>query len=364
MSTHASVCETLSSTDIAGRLLVAETRAVATLAAGVAYELEAPLLRLLTTLRALSAASPASLPDDGPLARALHAAERIDATVRGLGAFAPAEETSQGVDVHDVIELAIHLVMPELAGRARIKRAYGPVKRVRGSRGKLVHVLLSVLRNAATAIPLGMPEANTVFIHTGLGPDGHVIIDVVDTGVGIEPDDLDFVFDPFFTTKPSPESPGLGLASTRGALTEIGGTIEIESVVGHGTRLALFLPMIEQSEGTSLASLVRCDARADRRVLCVSCAGYCTRPDVICDEDARLVFATVDDAIVRLASGEAYDLILCDGDAAGEGGFRERLARMAPEAVPRMFTLPRPNRSGLYERRAAAPAAAQASSRR
>jgi len=67
-----------------------------------------------------------------------------------------------------------------------------------------------------------------------------VLLSVSDTGRGIPPENLARVFNPFFTTKE--EGTGLGLAICRQIVTQHGGTIDIESQVGVGTRIVVLLP--------------------------------------------------------------------------------------------------------------------------
>ena len=78
---------------------------------------------------------------------------------------------------------------------------------------------------------------------TRLGLKGDfVAITVADTGSGIAPDILPRVFDPFFTTKPPDKGTGLGLSQVHGFVHQSGGTLGIESELGKGTRVTLYLP--------------------------------------------------------------------------------------------------------------------------
>jgi signal transduction histidine kinase len=332
--------DTLSATDWAAALTRAESIATARLAAGMAYELEEPTSRLLVLLRKLLESRVQRLGVAAVLEEALEAAAQIEETIRGLRAFAPAHDAAEGVDVHEAIELALHLLGRDVSARASVRRSYAPVERVRGSLGRLTRVLMSVLRNAAESIPEGMPDANFIFVHTGRGEDGCVTIDVTDTGAGIEPDDLEYVFDVFFTTKAERSRTGLGLASARAALIEMGGTIRVESTSGHGCCFRIELAVEERARGRELL-MVPSDDVGRRRVLCV--ADTATEAErlggFIDDEDARITFADVDDALVQLMTGETYDLVLCEARAAREGNVRRRLAPMAPEATTRLLAI-------------------------
>ena len=68
---------------------------------------------------------------------------------------------------------------------------------------------------------------------------------VTDTGVGIAPENMGRIFEPFFTTKPN--GTGLGLAVTRGILTEHKGAIHVESFPGKGTTFTVLLPTQAQT---------------------------------------------------------------------------------------------------------------------
>ncbi|MBV8526461.1 MAG: response regulator [Acetobacteraceae bacterium] len=69
-----------------------------------------------------------------------------------------------------------------------------------------------------------------------------VALRVSDTGTGIAPDLLPRVFDPFFTTKPAEKGSGLGLSQVYGFAHQSGGTVTIESELGKGTTVSLYLP--------------------------------------------------------------------------------------------------------------------------
>jgi two-component system NtrC family sensor kinase len=327
--------------DASRDLLRTESAAIGRLAAGAAYELEAPLSRVLVNLRAVADALLADEEIDVERIRdALDAADRMRSTVRGLSAFTTLDDDPHGVDVHEALELAAHLAGHEINARARLRRHYSALARVRGNVGRLTQVFLSLFRNAAASIPASLPAANSIWVHTGLALDGRVTIDILDTGEGIEPDDLPFVFDPFFTTKPTSASPGLGLAAARAALLELGGTITVESTVGRGSWFRVTLPPLGDAEAPTLPLFASEDV-APKRLLCVAENDAEVRRlgELVDHDGAQVVFATIDDALVRLSLGEAYDLVVCEARAASRASFRERVSRLAPEALGRTFLL-------------------------
>ena len=116
---------------------------------------------------------------------------------------------------------------------------------------QLESALLNLAINASDAMPDGgkltiatsdcalskqdLPDAE-------LAPGAFLKIEVRDTGVGIAPDTLSRVLEPFFTTKPAGRGTGLGLSQAYGFVRQSGGFVAIESVLGEGTIVRLFLP--------------------------------------------------------------------------------------------------------------------------
>lgn len=97
-------------------------------------------------------------------------------------------------------------------------------------------VLLNLLLNAEDA----MPDGGTLTVQTR-GEAGCAVLEVIDTGIGIEADNLARLFKPFFTTKP--EGNGLGLATARKIIAAHGGTIDVQSEPGRGTKVSIRLPL-------------------------------------------------------------------------------------------------------------------------
>jgi signal transduction histidine kinase len=101
--------------------------------------------------------------------------------------------------------------------------------------GQLRQAVDNVLRNAIEATPPG----GGVSVTAATGGKGHTI-EIRDAGAGIAAGDLPKVFDLYFTTKP--EGTGIGLAVTQQIVSAHGGTIEVDSAPGRGTRMIIHLP--------------------------------------------------------------------------------------------------------------------------
>jgi signal transduction histidine kinase len=103
----------------------------------------------------------------------------------------------------------------------------------------LERVVETLVRNAADASPPDAPDRIEI---AAVRQAGRVRITVVDHGVGMTAETLGRAFDPFFTTKPEGRGSGLGLSVARGLIQASGGTIELESEAGVGTRAIVQLP--------------------------------------------------------------------------------------------------------------------------
>jgi len=96
--------------------------------------------------------------------------------------------------------------------------------------------LLNLMLNAEQA----MPEGGDLILQTRADANA-AYLDVIDTGRGIEPDELCKLFRPFHTTKPG--GTGLGLPTTRKIVRAHGGDIEVQSEPGRGTKFTIRLPL-------------------------------------------------------------------------------------------------------------------------
>ena len=120
----------------------------------------------------------------------------------------------------------------------------------------LVHVdqnqiqqaLANVIINGIQAMPgggrlgvsIGTAEARNP-LDPGAVASRYVRVVVEDQGQGIAAEDLPHIFEPFYTTKGVGEGTGLGLSVAHGIVCDHGGWIDVESEIGHGTRVTLFL---------------------------------------------------------------------------------------------------------------------------
>jgi two-component system cell cycle sensor histidine kinase/response regulator CckA len=106
--------------------------------------------------------------------------------------------------------------------------------------GQVTQLLMNLTVNARDA----MPDGGQLTIQATQVEDGVRLV-VEDTGLGMSEETVAKAFDPFFTTKPPGSGTGLGLATVYGIVSQAGGTVSIDSQLGHGTRVMIDLPTRE-----------------------------------------------------------------------------------------------------------------------
>lgn len=147
-------------------------------------------------------------------------------------------------------ELIQRTVGPEIAVRTAVSGS--GALHVLVDPGQMENALLNLCINARDAMPQGGeilidigriavdgPEARAL----SLEPGRYVGLSVRDTGTGMSPEVLSRAFDPFFTTKPIGVGTGLGLSMIYGFVQQSGGQVHIESALGQGTCVSLYLPV-------------------------------------------------------------------------------------------------------------------------
>lgn len=127
-----------------------------------------------------------------------------------------------------------------------------------GDATQLHQVLMNLCVNARDAMPQGgvlsiqaenlMIDENYARMNLDAKAGPHVVITVVDTGIGIAPEILDRIFEPFFTTKEFGKGTGLGLSTVAAIIKSHGGFINVYSELGKGTRFRVYLPAIERHD--------------------------------------------------------------------------------------------------------------------
>jgi len=152
---------------------------------------------------------------------------------------------------------------------------------VRADPGQLEQVIVNLVVNSRDA----MPSGGTITISTrstmlddaldlggfAIAQGAYVVLEVLDTGSGMDTGTLARIFEPFFTTKEKGKGTGLGLATAYGIVKQSGGYISCDSEPGRGTRFQIYLPRSFEraEEGNASQHAVRDSLRGSETVLLV-----------------------------------------------------------------------------------------------
>ena len=166
---------------------------------------------------------------------------------------------------------------------------------------------------------------------TGLEPGRYVCLSVTDAGTGMDEDTLSRAIEPFFSTKGVGKGTGLGLSMVHGLAAQLGGNLSIESEVGRGTKIDLWLPVsLERIEGSDDSDLQIVTAKSRGRVMLVDDEFLIrmSTADMLADLGFDVVEAgTAEEALKQFAEGEPLDVIITDHLMPGMSG-AELVARV------------------------------------
>jgi signal transduction histidine kinase len=244
--------------------------AIGLLAGGVAHDFN----NLLTVIRGRSELLRKRLEPDNPLRRHVdlieETSDRATALTRQLLAFSRrqpfhARPVDLNVVVREMEPMLARLIGEDVALRTTL---HGSPVWVRADRGQLEQVVLNLAVNARDAMPRGgelrlstrTADVDAAFVsrHPGARTGRHGILDVTDTGDGMDATVSSRIFEPFFTTKEVGKGTGLGLATVYGIVKQSDGNIWVQSEPGRGTTFEVYLPMAEagpeEEEAAQLAA--------------------------------------------------------------------------------------------------------------
>ncbi|WP_313809608.1 ATP-binding protein [Sphingobium sp.] len=211
---------------------------------------------------------------------------------------------------------------------------------------QLESALLNLSINARDA----MPEGGKLLVETinsqlderyvsefaGLQPGDYVVLSVTDTGTGMSASTVERAFEPFFTTKPMGQGTGLGLSMIYGFARQSGGHVRIESELGKGTTVKLFLPRRHGATDDAASSAGEATPLGAGELVMVVEDDASVRMIVteVLDELGYGVIEAVDapTAIPILESNKRIDLLVTDVGLPGMNG--RQLAEIARQSRP------------------------------
>jgi signal transduction histidine kinase len=221
---------------------------IGTLAAGVAHEVGTPLGIISGRAEQLLARVPsdeAAEPMKKGLTSILAQVDKVSTTIRQLLDFARVRPIEAVAVAPAQLAASSSALLEHRFRQAKVALAVevpASLPPVWGDGGQLEQVLVNLLMNAVDACAPG----GRVTV-SAAARDGRVVLDVADDGCGIAAEHLPLVLDPFFTTKKRGQGTGLGLTIAADIVKNHGGTLDLESAPGAGTRARVTLPTAKEA---------------------------------------------------------------------------------------------------------------------
>jgi signal transduction histidine kinase/CheY-like chemotaxis protein len=228
--------------------------AIGRLAGGIAHDFN----NLLTTMKGYAELAMLRLEGPGPamdeLAEIVGAVNRASDLTKQLLAFSRRQAvTPEPLALDQLVANTEHMLRRVIGEDIELVMSIEPdLGQVLADRSQMEQVLLNLVINARDAMPAGgalrielSAPAVGGAAHDGRDvtpPGRYVCLTVSDSGSGMDQKTASRIFEPFFTTKGVGRGTGLGLAIVYGIVQQAGGTIEVDTEIGHGTTFYVYLP--------------------------------------------------------------------------------------------------------------------------
>ena len=232
---------------------------IGTLAGGIAHDFN----NILTPILGYSEMGVVSLSSDNPLheyfTEIMQAAERAQNLVSQILTFSRAQEnTPSATSVQSIISEALKLLRPSIPSTITIEQHIeSSCRNTLADPSQIQQVIVNLCTNAFHAMEetggtlsidlreMDLDKDNPVGLLKL--PEGcYLQLSITDTGCGMDDATMERIFEPFFTTKSVEKGTGLGLSVVHGIITACNGDICVESVLGKGTTLRVYLPVIAE----------------------------------------------------------------------------------------------------------------------
>jgi PAS domain S-box-containing protein len=340
------------------RLLAADRMAsVGILASGIIHELKNPLAALAANVE-LALGEATALNDEGAsteqrgvermraeLRDAHECSGRIRDVVNDLDVLSRSDVVEAvPVSMQAVIEDSLRLTANQTRHSATIVKRYANVPCVLGNEARLGQLMRNLIINAAQAITPGDADHNQITITLGAESSGRVLIEVSDTGAGVDASVARRLFTPFSAANPVGRGISLELAICHRIVSALGGRITARSAPAEGSTFRVELPSAHVPATSSEPAPPPATAAADQarrgRLLFIDDDSLVLKLLTRLFEADHETVATLSasDALTIVAEQRPFDLIFCDVMMPNTSGiaFYEKLAQIAPELSERV----------------------------
>ena len=224
--------------------------AIGKLSASIAHEFNNPLQGILSVLKGLKKRAILEDEDRVLLEAIIVESDRMKDLIRSLQDFnRPSSDQKTVMDMHNALESILILQKSDFNGRgiSVVRNFEEGLPQIMAVSDQIKQVLLNLLANAADACHKTGCE---ITVSTWQDKD-RVAIAIKDTGIGINPSNIEHIFRPFYTTKAEVSGTGLGLSVSYGIVKKHHGEIRVESKPGEGTTFTVLLPIKGAEESAS-----------------------------------------------------------------------------------------------------------------
>jgi signal transduction histidine kinase len=206
---------------------------------------------------------------------AVHSKELIQQVLL-IGRKDKTYESYKDIDIIKVLEKTLKVVKASAKDKIIIESNFEEVPTyVYGNKSQLVQVFVNIAVNGIQALDKeGKLTVKLSKIKKVARPESRmkndcIEIKVSDNGPGIDKNDLDSVFLPFYTTKNEGEGTGLGLSVAKDIIEKHNGEIYIESEIGKGTDVYVYLPVLNINDNKIKDALIKKDKKIDKSKICI-----------------------------------------------------------------------------------------------
>ena len=257
-------------------------QAVGQLAGGVAHDFNNLLTAMIGFCDLLLMRHPAGDPSFADIMQIKQNANRAANLVRQLLAFSRRQTLQPKIiDLSDLLAELSNLIRRLIGENIQLRMVHGrELGAVKADQGQLEQVIINLAVNARDAMKEGGAltiRTSNITIHSErdidrdytspteeeqILPGEYVLVEVEDTGTGIQPEILKNIFEPFFSTKEVGSGTGLGLSTCYGIIKQTGGYIYVKSKQGEGTSFSLFFRRHQAEQPASKPIELGDDAKA------------------------------------------------------------------------------------------------------